>query len=219
MKFFQEDYIRNLPDCYSKTETSNNYKIMQLLKYDSEKFSGVLRELDNSLSLDTATGYTLNLYGEMYDQPRGEMTDEQYRIAIRQKMAVYMCKSDHNSIVNVLSLVVGVPPDYFLLEDSETGGFVDVKKFPYDNLQEAGITVPQAWEMLQSLLPAGVRPSGFNVTHEVNEAKLNLASAVTHAETHKYNVACCFHETIESGLVSAVSAVTHAEKYTLEVLN
>lgn len=219
MKFFQKEYILNLPDCYNKEPTSNNYKMMQLLQYDAEKFQSVLQELEHTLSLDDATGYTLDLYGEMYKQPRGGMTDEQYRIAIRQKMAIYMCKSDYNSIVNVLSFVVGSPPESFLLEDTETGGNVDVKKFPYDNLLEAGITVPQAWEILESLLPAGVRSTGFNITQEAEAAELTLASALTFAETHVPEVACRFYETIGSKLISAASAVTHAENYIMEVFD
>jgi len=219
MKFFQEEYIKNLPDCYNKNPTSNNQRIMALLQHDATKFQSVLQELDDHLDLDGASGYTLDLFGEMYKQPRGGMTDEQYRIAIRQKMAIYMCKSDYNSIVNVLSFIVGVPPEYFLLEDAETGGNVCVKKFPYDNLQAAGITVAQAWRILETLLPAGVRSVGFNITHETDEIKLTAASVLTFAETHVPKIACSFYETIDSERVPAVAAVTHAENYIMEVSN
>lgn len=219
MKLFQDDYIKNLPDCYNKNPSSNFYKLMRLFQYDSDKFRGVLQELDNSSSLDDSTGFTLDLYGGMYEQPRAGMTDEQYRIAIRQKMALSMCESDYNSIVNVIAFIVGAPVESFLLEEAETSGNVDVKKFPYDNLQSAGFTVPQAWKILETLLPAGVRTTGFHITHDVNEIPLNVASAVTFAENFEIHVDCEFYETIESETVTASAAVTHGENHTLEVLN
>ena len=219
MKLFQEDLIKNLPDCYNKSQTSNFYKLMQLFQYDSDKFKITLQDLDKSLSLDDSEGYTLDLYGEMYGQPRSGMTDEQYRIAIRQKMAIYMCKSDIKSIVNVLSFVVGAPVKEFILEDAASGGNIDVKMFPYDKLQEAGITLSQAQTMLETLLPAGVRSTGFKITQSLNDMSLNVASALTLAEKYECNITCQFNETINSDTVTAKAAVTHNETYILEVLN
>lgn len=219
MKLFRDDFVQNLPDCYNKEPTSNFAKLMQLFKYDSDQFQEVLRELDNSLSLDDATGYALDLWGDMYRQPRSGMTDEQYRYAIRQKMAIYMAKSDYNSIINVLSFVVGTPADAFLLEDSATGGNIDVKMFPYDNLQQAGYTVAQAWKILETLLPAGVRSTGFNISYDIHDAEVQTASALTFSESHGHYTVCDFHETINSDKVTAAAAVTHGETYTLEVLN
>ena len=217
MKLFQDDFVKNLPDCYNKEPTSNFAKLMQLFKYDSDQFRETLRELENSLSLDDATGYTLDLYGDMYGQPRAGMTDEQYRYAIRQKMALYMAKGDYNSIINVLSFVVGTPADAFLLEDSETGGNIDVKMFPYDNLQQAGYTVAQAWQILETLLPAGVRSTGFNVSYDITDADVIIASAVTFSESHVLHTVCDFCESIDSDEVTAAAVVTHGETYTLEV--
>lgn len=50
------------------------------------------------------------------------------------------------------------------------------------------------------------------------ETDFKVASAITHAETHEYEVACIFYETVDTGLAPA-AAFTHAENYTMEVLN
>lgn len=156
MKFFQEEYIKNLPDCYNKEPTSNNYKLMQLLKYDAEKFRGVLQELDDSLSLDDAKGYTLNLYGEMAGQKRGLATDEQYLVMIKTKQERNRCKADYKSIVSCLCRILNCQPSEILLEEIEPSGTIRAAFVPLEKILEADLTTGQFTQLLKSLLPSGI---------------------------------------------------------------
>lgn len=49
-------------------------------------------------------------------------------------------------------------------------------------------------------------------------ADLMVSSAVTHAETHDLTVGCEIYEDVETSLAPAF-AITHSEKYSMEVLN
>lgn len=218
-QFNRENYVKNLPDAYQKAKGSNNDKILAIEKSAADRLREAIGDIYDSLDINKAYGKTLDYYGEMYELERGGKTDDQFRIAILQQIAISRCTGDYDNIVNVLSLVISAPAEDFLFEDAEEGGKVDVEKFPYDSLQAAGITVPQAWQMLATLLPAGVRATGFNVTHEVNDAAPKLASVVTLAENHVVKVDCRFYEEVGMESVTAASTVTHEEKHTMEVLS
>ena len=156
MKFFQEEYIKNLPDCYNKKPTSNNYKIMQLLKYDDEQFQSVLQELKDSLSLDNAKGYTLDLYGEMAGQKRGLATDEQYKILIKTKIERNRCNADYKSFVRCICRILNCGATEILLEEMEAPATVRMVYVPLDKILAADLTTSQFTQILKSLLPAGI---------------------------------------------------------------
>lgn len=218
-EFNREDHVRNLPDAYRKDEGSNNGRILEIEKSATDKLREAVSAIFDSLDIDKATGSTLDLYGEMYGQARCNFTDEQYRLKIRQRIAMASASADYNSIVNALAGMIGAPVEAICLEDAAESCNVDVKHFPYDTLQAAGFTVPQAREMIESLLPAGVRITGMNIAQDVPDIKLQLASVVTHAETYELEVVGRCYDTVEAGQVGASSAVTHSENYTTEVLN
>lgn len=154
MKLFNENYIKNLPDCYNKEATSNNQKIMQLIRYDEDNFQSVLGELWNSLDLEQAKGYTLDLYGDMVGQDRGKATDEQYLLMIKTKMARNRCGGNYQSIVDCICMILNCQPsDVFLSED---GNSITADKIPLGSIIAADLTPNQFTLIMKSLLPAGV---------------------------------------------------------------
>lgn len=156
MKFFQEEYIKNLPDCYDKSRGSNNYKLMQLLKYDDDTFRQVLQELLDSLSLDDATGYTLDMYGQMAGQNRGLATDEQYLVLIKTKQERNRCNADYKSFVRCICRILNCNPSEILLEEMEAPCTVRMVHVPLGNILAADLTPGQFTQLLKSLLPAGI---------------------------------------------------------------
>lgn len=156
MKLFQDDLIKNLPDCYNKKPTSNNYKLMQLIQYDRDKFKEELEILWNSLDIDKADTYTLNLYGDMVGQQRGLADDEKYRILIKTKIARNMCCGDYNSIVQCICQILNCSPSEVLIEEKEEPCVVEATKIPLGKIIEAEMTATQFTQILKTLLPAGI---------------------------------------------------------------
>lgn len=160
MKFFQEDYIKNLPDCYNKRTSSNNYKLCQLLKYDEEKFRKTLSELDDSLDLDKASGYTLDLYGQTVGQNRGQTTDAQYRILIKTKIERNRCNGSYKSIVDCICRALNCSPSDVLIEEQTAPCTVKLSKISLEAILKADFTPFQFSQIVKSLMPAGVTLEG-----------------------------------------------------------
>lgn len=156
MKFFQEDYIKNLPDCYNKDPTSNNYKILQLLKYDAEKFQSTLQELWDCLDLDKAAGHTLAMYGDMVGQSRGLASDEQFKILIKTKIARNRCESNYKSVIDCICRVLDCQPSEMLIEELDAPCSVRLVDVPLDKIIGADLTPNQFSQIVATLLPAGV---------------------------------------------------------------
>lgn len=157
MKFFQKELIKNLPDCYNKEPNSNNHKIMQLLEADEEKFKSVLQELVDSLNLEDATGYTLNLYGEMAGQNRGLATDEQYLLMIKAKQERNRCNADYKSIVNCVCRILNCEPQEIFIEEMEEPATVMLAEIPLDKIIASDLSPVQFTQLFKTLLPAGVK--------------------------------------------------------------
>lgn len=216
MKFFQDNYIKNFPDCYDKGTNSNFYKIMQLLRYDEDNFRAVLQELHNCLDLDDATGFSLDLYGEMLGQLRDNATDDQYRALIKLKIAQQRSEIDCNSIINTLSSTLGVAPEQFKITDAEISGFVDIE-IPVDTLMGAGLSIETVYKALKQLLTAGVGIRSINITQEVKDAKLAAGTAGMFTQNFILDIEAMIGETATAVLYPA-TALMFAENYFLEVV-
>lgn len=151
------DYVNALPDAYKKTPDSNNYKLLSLEQSLVEGFRGDIKAVDATLDIYSATGKTLDLYGSIYCQARGSMTDEQYRYIILQRAMRCLVGGDANSIIKALAVVFKVDASEFGLVDTENPCEVEVTNLPYSVLQNAGLTTIQVYQVIQSMLPAGVR--------------------------------------------------------------
>jgi hypothetical protein len=157
------EYIGHLPDVYQKGETSNNYKLLLLEQKSVEALYKDIEGTWEMLDIYSATGETLDLYGEMYDQPRGKATDEQYRYLIAQKVAQNMVEGDYNSIVNSIAVAFDVPPTKFKFVETAPAE-VECSDLPYEVLLNAGITVEQAIAIIEAILPVGVTLAPMELT-------------------------------------------------------
>lgn len=150
------DYINALPDSYQKGKQSNNYKLLQLEERLVADFRADMEAVDAILDINNATGKTLDLYGETYNQARGSLTDEQYRIIILQRIARNMAKGDYNSIVKSLSVAFGVSTEDISFTETDNPAEVEMKALPLSVLQNAGITASQIESIILAILPVGV---------------------------------------------------------------
>lgn len=217
-EFNHNIYVKNLPDCYRKSIQSNNNKILQIPKGAISKLNEDADAVFSTLDIWQATGKTLDLYGEMYNLPRENMPDDQYRLMILLKMARNRAGSDHTSIVNALCTAMNIPPESLCMLDSEISGCVDVDPLPYNVLVDAGVTVKQIWTQLKLLLAAGVGIGRFNVTHELPDNALKIATAIVHGEQFTIKAEPIVYETVETAELKPAIASMHAEYFNVEVV-
>ena len=132
-----------LPDCYRKDEYGNIYKLLYLNASIEELKEDILA-VGESLDLKIATGKTLDLYGEMVEQQRGLLNDEQYRYMIQARIGRNNVQGSYPSVMKALLLMFGGKPGDITLEDleldeGEDSCVVKLNKFPVSVLfQSAG---------------------------------------------------------------------------------
>ena len=151
-----DNYTNALPDAYRKDKDSNNYKLLYLEYALVNGLRDDIEAVDTVMDIHKATGRTLDLYGDMYNQARGGLTDEQYRVIILQRVARNRAGGDYNSTVEALASVLGVSPSEIRLIEEDNPRMIAVADLPYSALQEAGITSKQAYQMIESLMPVGI---------------------------------------------------------------
>lgn len=156
-EFNFDNLAKNLPDCYKKSEQSNNYKILEIERYANAELRDSLNEIANILDIDNAAGATLNAYGERFGQPRGKATDEQYRTMIKSKIVRGLSNGTYKDVLDALCFTFGCDiNDILIVESPEKPMTVTVEKAPLEQIIRAGFTSEQAMQITKSLLPIGI---------------------------------------------------------------
>lgn len=147
-----------LPDCYRKDSEGNNYKLLELNQAAVLELRTDIAAVREALDLNLASGKTLDLYGEMLEQRRGLLNDEQYRYMLLTRIGRNVVQGDYQSIMNALVLMFGSSREDISLDDLELGEeerpcVVKLTKFPIAVLVNAGFSSRQAVQMIETLLP------------------------------------------------------------------
>lgn len=161
-QFDRENLVNNLPDAYCKEDGGNLKKLLDIEKYEMDQLRAAIRAVYDSIDLDSATGKNLDLFGEMFSQPRGTATDEQYRIMIKARIARIFAGSDHDSIVQAISTTFGCDPSEIVLAEPEDSCSVRLDHLPFDKLNMSNIDAVTAVQIVSRLIPAGVQLESLN---------------------------------------------------------
>ena len=152
-----ENHALNLPDKYRKTSNSNNAKILEIERLEGVKIREALSQVEAILDIYNATGKTLDLYGEMVGQVRGQATDEQYRMLIKTKIMRNLSNGSHKSIVDSLAAILNCSPSQISIKDtSNKVCSVTIANIPLEIVLYAGLSTSQLDMLIKSLLPVGV---------------------------------------------------------------
>lgn len=159
--------VERLPDCYRKDPGSNNFKLVKLNRVAVEELRADMQTVLDCLDINRAAGKTLDLYGDMLQQRRGLLNDEQYRYMLFARIGRNIVQGDYNSIMRTLVLMFGSQMGDITLDDLEVVEedapcVVKLTKFPVYVLINAGFSSRQAVSMIESLLPVCVTLSADN---------------------------------------------------------
>lgn len=160
-----------LPDSYAKGKDSNNYKLLNLNEQAIADAKADARAVVNMVDLQQATGHTLDLYGDMVGQKRGQLNDAQYRVMILTKVSTNTVQGNYETVINCISQIFNCGAGEVILRDGEKPCRVELVTLPLKALVDAGFTSLQAVEIVENLLPIGVIIDGahFDGTFEFAE--------------------------------------------------
>lgn len=157
--------VKKLPDAYLKRHEdgspSNHAKMLELNELQRDEFKEAMQQVFDSLDIDLATGATLDKYGEIVKQKRGSLTDEQYRILLRFKIAKLLNKGDYNSMMYLACRTLDCNDGDLVIQDVGNAT-VEIVSLPLHAPSKAGFTFSQVIDMVKDLLPCGVNVSEAN---------------------------------------------------------
>lgn len=154
--------VKKLPDSYAKGIESNNYKLLNLNEQAIADAKADAQAVFEALDLQNATWHTLDLYGDMLQQKRGTLNDEQYRMLILRKIGINVAQGNYPTVINILKQIFNCEANEIILGDGVKPCTVDLKKFPLEVLTNAGFSSSQAVAMIEILLPIGVTIDNAN---------------------------------------------------------
>lgn len=153
-EFYFDNLARNLPDCYKKDSSSNNYKILEIERYANNELRTALEQIFSVIDIDNATGATLDMYGKRFGQARGKATDAQYILMIKSKIIRGLCNGSYKNIVDAICYTFNCGIDDVLITESPDKPMtISVDKMPLSAVIGAGFTIKQACQIIKTLVP------------------------------------------------------------------
>lgn len=148
-------------DHFRKDEESNTHKLMQLFSDELQ----LLEETNNRIiewrNIDKAEGKALDLIGQNVVQPRGTTNDERYRIMLKTKIARNLADGTINGLIKAMAYALQL--DMSEIEITELWELLDepaaigLEALPPEKIKDAGFTQEQFYQLLKTLIAAGVR--------------------------------------------------------------
>ena len=178
--------VGRLPDYYRKTEgSSNNWKILELSRLAKKDFADTLESIRSASNLLEASGTALDIWGSIYNVPRGDDSDDLYRIRIQIAQLKDKAQIDYTSWYHMILEIFSCRSDQ--LEIESTGNPFEYRfiKFPFARCNELGITVDQAEELILNSLPITSNFESLRANHWSNIANYTWAEVA--ANNHTWN--------------------------------
>ena len=103
-----EDQITRLPDAYAQAPDSIIYRILHLDAVDRDEMRAALDRVQAWRSLDDAEGAALDMIGRDLNQPRGGMSDIEYRRRLLLKVATILSSGGIERFNEILVAFMGL---------------------------------------------------------------------------------------------------------------
>lgn len=157
-----QDWLSKLTDVFRKSKDSNIGKLFALVDEEINQLKSTLTKTEEWRDLYKAEGTTLDLMGENLNQPRGQTSDEIYRVLIRGKSALNLADGTMNKVIEVLSLTLDCHPSEIEIKtlretgDNEPAALM-ITKAPLEALNRVGMSPHQFAQLAQKTAAGGVR--------------------------------------------------------------
>ncbi|WP_028593336.1 hypothetical protein [Paenibacillus assamensis] len=184
------DVMTLLPDVISKEGSSRFGALVEVWLKQMNDIAETLRVISEWKAIDKAEGSTLEDIGGNVGQPRGQASDEVYRMLLRSKLARMNANGSLDSVIQVLALALQAEPHEFRLTEQHSDpvqpepAAVHVSSVPYEKLNSAGLSPAQFITLVERLVAAGVRVSQVELT-----GTFALASVADKLEVSEYGLA------------------------------
>ena len=151
------DNVKRLPDAYYKGKDGNNYKLLHLNELAADEFANEMENVNNSLDIMQATGRTLDLFGASVGIRRENRNDSKYRLAILTQIGRNISDGSYDKILTLLAHLFNCEESDIIIRETDISGEIEVVSIPFEVINNAGYSVKDAVNMMESLLAICVR--------------------------------------------------------------
>ncbi|MBD8498363.1 hypothetical protein [Paenibacillus arenosi] len=183
------DVMSLLPEVIAKEGSSRFGALVEVWLKQMNDIAETVRVMSEWKAIDKAEGVTLDDIGGNVGQPRGQATDEVYRMLLRSKLARMNANGSLDSVIQVLALALQAKPHEFRLTEQHSDpvepepAAVHVSSVPYEKLNSAGLSPAQFVALVERLVAAGVRVSRVELT-----GTFSLATIVDQLEVNEHGL-------------------------------
>ncbi|MCE5168961.1 hypothetical protein LQV63_06520 [Paenibacillus profundus] len=167
--FKLNDVMAMLPDVIAK-EGSRFAILVDVWLQQINEIGATVQRMSAWKSIEQAEGATLDMIGGNLGQPRGQATDEVYRLLLRSKLARMNASGNLDSVIEVLALALNAEPGEFRLSEryndpvNPEPAAIHVNEVPYEKLSGMGLSPSQFVSLVERLVAAGVRVGQVELT-------------------------------------------------------
>lgn len=146
-----------LPSCYNLKYDSNLSKLISIFEDEINELNQNNIDLKTILNIENAYGKTLDKIGILLQQPRGELTDEVYRIVLKGAVAKNTSDGSVNKIISVVSNMLNIDESGINIEQNPDSEPAEVYiTTPLTAIGSTGITRNQFVVLMNNIVGAGI---------------------------------------------------------------
>lgn len=148
-----ENKVHRLPDYYEKSYGSNNWKILELQHQGARLLSAEVELVRIASDITKATGYALDVWGEIEGLQRNGLDDEAYRGQLLVQIARDMISVDYTQWYQTVLQTFGRSADEIVMRETENPFEYEFTKFPLSAVTDIGLDINTATSLIEAILP------------------------------------------------------------------
>jgi len=146
-----------LPSFYNLKYDSNLSKLISIFEDEINELNQNNLDLKTIINIENAYGKNLDYIGTILQQPRGELTDEVYRVVLRGAIAKNTSDGSVNKIISVVSNMMNIDTSEVVVQQNLDDEPAEVYiAAPLTAIGTTGITRSQFVTIMNNIVGAGI---------------------------------------------------------------
>ena len=146
-----------LPSFYNLEEGSNLSKLISIFEDEIDLLNSNIDWLDLNTSIADSYGETLDRIGVILQQPRGELTDEVYRVVLRGAVAKNTSDGSVNKLISVIANMMNIDTSEVVIQQNLDDEPAEVYiAAPLEAIGTTGISRSQFVSIMNNIVAAGI---------------------------------------------------------------
>lgn len=181
MRDLRGSFKQRVPLWFNVGDESNNMKIWDAIQPELDLLFAVFSDIEELIDIDQSEDLSVDLHGKNMGESRQGQDDLTYIKRIKGKYSKLKAKSDHNSIVGIISEVLDV-------------GIEKIRLYSLENrhlrveITISSLTNEQAKNAVMSAKAAGIIIDEIVITEEDNVFRFSPSSEIIYNSSNGFDI-------------------------------